>query len=117
MDWQGHSLLGLRAAQGLPAWEIEMLKPNMHPEEIGQSIMPKITNTVEKLGAYCLMLDWVYQPAYEKYCRLEEMVEETFEGSMPAFIAAFTKHRKISDGELDEIQKMIDRYRKENKNE
>ena len=48
---------------------------------------------------------------------INEMVDRTFEGSMPAFIAAFTKHRKISDGELDEIQKMIDRYRKENKNE
>ncbi len=71
MDWQGHSLLGLRAAQGLPAWEIEMLKPDMSPAEIGKSIMPKITNTVEKLGAYCLMLDWVYQPEYAKYCRLE----------------------------------------------
>ena len=48
---------------------------------------------------------------------INEMVDRTFEGSMPAFIATFTKHRKMSDGELDEIQKMIDRYRKENKNE
>ena len=43
---------------------------------------------------------------------LNEMVEKTFEGSLPAFIAAFTKHQKISDAEIDAVQQMIDRYRK-----
>lgn len=43
---------------------------------------------------------------------LDEMVEKTFEGSLPAFIAAFTKHQKISDAEIDAVQQMIDRYRK-----
>lgn len=43
---------------------------------------------------------------------LDEMVEKTFEGSLPAFVAAFTKHRKISDSEIDALQKMIDAYRK-----
>ena len=43
---------------------------------------------------------------------LNEMVEKTFEGSLPAFIAAFTKHRQISDAEIDTLQEMIDRYRK-----
>ena len=43
---------------------------------------------------------------------IDEMVKKTFEGSRPAFIAAFTKHQKISDKELDEVQAMIDRYRK-----
>ena len=43
---------------------------------------------------------------------IDEMVEKTFEGSLPAFIAAFTKHRKISEKELDAVQAMIDRYRK-----
>ena len=40
------------------------------------------------------------------------MVEKTFEGSLPAFIAAFTKHQKISEKEIDEVQRMIDRFRK-----
>ena len=43
---------------------------------------------------------------------INEMVEKTFEGSLPAFVAAFTKHQKISEKEIDEVQKMIDRYRK-----
>jgi len=43
---------------------------------------------------------------------LNEMVEKTFEGSLPAFIAAFTKHQRISDTEIDAVQQMIDCYRK-----
>lgn len=43
---------------------------------------------------------------------LNEMVEKTFEGSLPAFIAAFTKHQKISDKGIDAVQQMIDRFRK-----
>ena len=44
--------------------------------------------------------------------QLEEMLEKTFEGSLPAFIAAFTKHQKISEKEIDALQQMIDSYRK-----
>ena len=44
--------------------------------------------------------------------QINEMVEKTFEGSLPAFIAAFTKHQKISEEEIDAVQQMIDRYRK-----
>ncbi|MBR2902409.1 MAG: BlaI/MecI/CopY family transcriptional regulator [Clostridia bacterium] len=43
---------------------------------------------------------------------INEMVEKTFEGSLPAFVAAFTKHQRISGEEIDAIQQMIDRYRK-----
>ena len=42
----------------------------------------------------------------------ENFVDETFAGSLPAFVAAFTKHQKISEEELDEVQRMIDRIRK-----
>ena len=43
---------------------------------------------------------------------INEMVEKTFEGSLPAFVAAFTKHQNISEEEIDAVQQMIDRYRK-----
>ena len=42
---------------------------------------------------------------------IDELVEKKFEGSLPAFVAAFTKRRDITDDELDEIQKMIDTAR------
>ena len=45
-------------------------------------------------------------------CEIDELVEKKFEGSVPAFIAAFTKRTKISEKELDEMQKMIDQIRK-----
>ena len=38
----------------------------------------------------------------------ERFVEETFAGSLPAFIAAFTKRKKLSSREIDEIRRMID---------
>lgn len=43
---------------------------------------------------------------------INEMLKKTFEGSLPAFIAAFTKHQKISDAEIDAVQEMIDRFKK-----
>lgn len=43
---------------------------------------------------------------------IDELVEEKFQGSLPAFIAAFTKRQDISREELDEVQQMIDRIRK-----
>jgi predicted transcriptional regulator len=47
---------------------------------------------------------------------IDEMVERTFEGSLPAFIAAFVKRQDLSDAEIDAVQDMIDRYRRgENK--
>ena len=42
---------------------------------------------------------------------IDELVEKKFGGSLPAFIAAFTRHRRLSDSELDEMQRMIDEYR------
>ena len=44
---------------------------------------------------------------------IDELVEKTFEGSLPASVAAFTKHRKLSAKEVDEVQAMIDRFREE----
>ena len=43
---------------------------------------------------------------------IDELVEKTFEGSLPAFIAAFTRKRQLSDREIDAMQAMIDAYRK-----
>ena len=40
----------------------------------------------------------------------KNFVDETFEGSLPAFIAAFTKKQKLSKKEIEEIRKMIDAY-------
>ena len=42
----------------------------------------------------------------------EKFVEETFHGSLPAFIAAFSLRKKPSKKEIEEIKKLIDSYEK-----
>ena len=43
----------------------------------------------------------------------EKFVEETFDGSLPAFLAAFTKRKNLRAEEIAEIRKMIDDCGKE----
>ena len=43
---------------------------------------------------------------------IDGFVDEKFGGSLPAFLAAFTRKQKLSDTDLDELQKMIDQARK-----
>lgn len=43
---------------------------------------------------------------------IDELVEKKFDGSLPAFLAAFTKRQTLTNQDLDEIQNMIDRIRK-----
>ena len=43
---------------------------------------------------------------------IDELVEKKFEGSLPAFVAAFAKRQTLSARELDELQDMINRIRK-----
>ena len=38
----------------------------------------------------------------------ERFVEETFSGSLPSFLAAFTRRRSLSAAEIEEIRRMID---------
>ena len=50
----------------------------------------------------------------EFYARQSEMfVEETFNGSLPAFLTAFGSRKKLSEAEIDELQKVIDAMRGE----
>ena len=39
----------------------------------------------------------------------EKFVEDTFEGSLPAFLAAFTSRKQLSEEEIEEIRRLIDR--------
>lgn len=41
----------------------------------------------------------------------EQFVEETFQGSLPAFLAAFSRRKKLSEAEINELQKVIDTMR------
>ena len=40
----------------------------------------------------------------------EEFLKENFDGSLPVFLAAFSRRRKLSGREIAELKKMIEEY-------
>ena len=40
---------------------------------------------------------------------LDELMEKRFENSLPAFIAAFAKRQKLSQEDIDELRRIIDK--------
>ncbi|MDW7658331.1 MAG: BlaI/MecI/CopY family transcriptional regulator [Bacillota bacterium] len=44
--------------------------------------------------------------------RSELFVDETFDGSLPAFLTAFTQRKKLTKKEIDELQRLIDENRR-----
>lgn len=50
-----------------------------------------------------------------EYCarQSEKFIEETFDGSLPAFLAAFTKRKNLTQHEIAQIRAMIDRIGEE----
>lgn len=42
---------------------------------------------------------------------LEQLVEKTFEGSVPSFIAAFSRSKMLTEEEVAQLQELIDNYR------
>ena len=45
--------------------------------------------------------------------KTEQIIEESFSGSLPAFVAAFISKKKLSREEAEEIQQMIDAFKQE----
>ena len=43
----------------------------------------------------------------------EQIIEESFNGSLPAFVAAFISRKELTAKEADEIREMIDSFKKE----
>ena len=43
----------------------------------------------------------------------EQFINETFEGSLPRFLAAFSRRKKLSDKEILALKKLIDSYEEE----
>ncbi|MBO8464281.1 MAG: BlaI/MecI/CopY family transcriptional regulator [Firmicutes bacterium] len=48
-----------------------------------------------------------------KVAQGEKFISEIFHGSLPQFLAAFSRHKKLSKRDINEIQKLIDEYKEE----
>ena len=50
----------------------------------------------------------------EFYAKQSEIfVEENFEGSLPAFLAAFSSQKKLSKNDIEEMEKLINSYKED----
>lgn len=45
----------------------------------------------------------------------EQLIQESFDGSLPAFVSAFVSNKGISQSEIDEIQDVIRKYQESQK--
>ena len=43
----------------------------------------------------------------------EQFIDETFGGSLPAFLAAFTKRKKLTEAEIEELRRMVNDYKED----
>ena len=101
-------------------WENEPLTTNQLIKLCAQELEWKRTTTYTVLKKLCekgifktenSMVTALISKAEFEGMQSEQFVEETFKGSLPAFLTAFNSRKKLSDAEIDEIQKLIDRMR------
>lgn len=51
----------------------------------------------------------------QEFCALqsEKFIDDTFDGSLPAFIAAFVSHRRLSADEAEQLRRIVDEFGEE----
>ena len=64
---------------------------------IFQNIKGTVTSLISKQDFYAV--------------QSEKFVDETFNGSLPAFLAAFTARKALTAEEVAELQRMVDEYK------
>ena len=52
----------------------------------------------------------IYSKEQIQYSESKQFLEKTFEGSLPGFMAAFLKNKKISEKEINELRQMLDEF-------
>lgn len=101
-------------------WANEPLTTNQLIKLCSQELEWKRTTTYTVLKKLCerglfktenSMVTAIISKSEFEGMQSEQFVEETFNGSLPAFLTAFNSRKKLSEAEIDEIQKLIDRMR------
>ncbi len=103
MIWQNEpvsSALLIKMAQQELAWKksttYTVLK-RLCERGLFQNEKGVVTSLISKEGFYA--------------AQSEKFVEDTFGGSLPAFVAAFSSRKKLSDREIDQLQALIEKMR------
>ena len=101
-------------------WENEPLTTNQLISLCAEELAWKRTTTYTVLKKLCdkglfrtensMVTALVSKREFEAM-QSEQFVEETFKGSLPAFLTAFNSRKKLSEDEIEELQKLIDRMR------
>ena len=101
-------------------WENEPLTTNQLIKLCAEELKWKRTTTYTVLKKLCdkgifktensMVTVLISRQEFEGM-RSEQFVDETFKGSLPAFLTAFNSRKKLSDADIDEIQKLIDSMR------
>lgn len=54
----------------------------------------------------------LYSKEEIQYSESKQFLDKTFEGSLPSFMAAFLRGKKVSDKEIEELRQMLDEFKK-----
>lgn len=100
-------------------WEHAPINSRILTELCGEALSWKRTTTYTMLRRLCdrnifenqggtvvaLMSKQEFQDAQG-----EQFLNEAFEGSLPQFVAAFTRRNKLSNSEIDELKRLIEEH-------
>lgn len=99
-------------------WENEPIKSTelakLCKEKLGWSKTTTYT-VIKRLSERCVLknentiVSALISKEEAQRSELDELVEKKFEGSLPAFIAAFGKRQALTDSEIEEIRRIIER--------
>ena len=103
-------------------WEKEPLTSAELVKACGEAFDWKRTTTYTMLKRLIVRGIFVNEKGVVKACMTkeefpaaqgEQFLEERFEGSLPKFLAAFSRRKKLSDADVAELRKLIDEYEEE----
>ena len=77
------------------------------------TVLKKLTDRGVLRSENAVVSSLVSREQVQRY-ESEHLIDRTFGGSLPAFLAAFMGGHTISEREAEELKQLIDRHRKEN---
>ena len=91
-------------------WEHEPLRSGELVRLAAEHLNWKKSTTYTVLRKICE--NGIFQNEQSEYARRkgERYLEENYEGSLPNFVAAFLKRKKLSKKEIDELAELIEEY-------